>query len=873
MQRDAIPGALRDREQWICWRTECRECGERLAPTTKTCSECEEKATKKPVRPDGSGFASSTDADTWGTLDAAVDAHEGDAVDTDGVGFVFDAEGLVCGVDLDDCRDPETGEVDDWAEAVVDALDSFTEVSPSGTGLHVYCFGFIPDGGYRNDDIGIEMYDSARYFTVTGDHVDETPEGVNQRQDALRDVHAEHIADDQDEDDGAEPPAEPVDIDDAELINRAMGAANGDEFERLWNGDTSMHENDHSRADMALLCHLAFWTGGDRGRMERLFERSGLVRDKWRERPDYRDRSIDAAIAQTTEFYEPNDVPRGPVDIDPDPPDVPEDGPGEEAEAEAAPDGGAAAAAPPGGDDAPAPDPPQQHTWEDVMELFDRNENGTTTRAYNVSAQLLDREHTFVAIRDTDELYYYHPERGFYVRKGETFIAELLEERIPGYVNISRRRNITDQVKGRNYMDIDAFTPPQGKVNVENGVLDLETREREPHDAEYYFTSQLQTPYDPEAETQRWGSFLEETIPDEFERRKLEEYIGYCLEVWHHNREKNLFIVGPRQSGKSTFAHVVQALFGTAPTVTNLTPQQIADTQFDAASLQEAMLNAVNDINATKIEDTGTLKRVFSGERLKLERKHQDAYFGAPKAKHMFTANWLPTVVGQDESLYRRVLIAEFPNKIDDEDRDEQLKSTLEGELSGVLNEALDARERLHEQNGFTNDRDDSATRRKWDSWRDAHKRFLYQQFEITGDSDDVVEKSAYYRAYKEFAGRQGYELKPQQGVTKSLKWVPEISVRDDSYAGLAWRDEDVGDPEATAAQQMGLGDTQDKRVRKVLGWVDDFSTPTSAAPIDDLLDYAEELDFDRDNVSHTIEELLTNGTLNEPEDGAVRRT
>jgi len=453
----------------------------------------------------------------------------------------------------------------------------------------------------------------------------------------------------------------------------------------------------------------------------------------------------------------------------------------------------------------------EERGWNEVMDLFDNTDNNTTTRAYNRAAALLSDIEAFAAIRDSDELYYYDDAEGYYVRKGETFIGELLRQYMPGYTNTNRKRNILDAVKDRNYIAVEEFHPPDGKVNVKNGVLDLDSRELEPHTPEYYFTSQLQTEYHPDAESNAWTEFLESSVENLNDRHKIMEFVGYTLETWHHNREKNLFIVGPSQSGKSTFADTIQELFGVAPTVTNLTPQQLADTQFDAASLKEAMINAVNDINASKIENSGALKRILSGERMKMERKHRDAHFDEPTAKHMYTANWLPRVVGQDESLYRRVLIVEFPNQVPDDKRDEHLKQQLQQEevLSAILNDALDARDRLHEQGGFTADRSREDTRRKWDSWRDAHKRFLYTQFEITGDSDRTVDKDTYYQGYKEYANREGYELRAKQSVTKSLKYTPEVGVTDDYYSGLVWEDRDAADkdtfdvPQADAIKKV----------------------------------------------------------------------
>jgi hypothetical protein len=74
-------------------------------------------------------------------------------------------------------------------------------------------------------------------------------------------------------------------------------------FCRLWNADTAGYAS-QSEADMALCCHLAFWTGKDASRMDSLFRQSGLYRDKW-ERQDYRERTIAKAIERTTETYNP----------------------------------------------------------------------------------------------------------------------------------------------------------------------------------------------------------------------------------------------------------------------------------------------------------------------------------------------------------------------------------------------------------------------------------------------------------------------------------------------------------------------------------------------------------------------------------------
>jgi primase-polymerase (primpol)-like protein len=123
------PKNLGDLPQWVCWRAELREG----------------KATKIPYSPGSGSRARSDDPATWGTLaEAKRSAREGDY---DGIGFVFTASDPFSGVDLDACVDPKSGEIASWASAIVRELDSYTEFSPSGTGLHVLFRAKLPSGG------------------------------------------------------------------------------------------------------------------------------------------------------------------------------------------------------------------------------------------------------------------------------------------------------------------------------------------------------------------------------------------------------------------------------------------------------------------------------------------------------------------------------------------------------------------------------------------------------------------------------------------------------------------------------------------------------------------------------------------------------
>ena len=153
-----IPRELQARRQWVCWRLETRG----------------DRPTKIPCQSNGAN-AKSDDPATWAdfqTVAAVADRFSG-------IGFVFAAEDPYCGVDLDGCRDPETGRVADWARAIILELSTYAEVSPSQTGVKLWLIGKAPiDRGRKiavadverigDKEPAIEVYNDRRYFAMTG---------------------------------------------------------------------------------------------------------------------------------------------------------------------------------------------------------------------------------------------------------------------------------------------------------------------------------------------------------------------------------------------------------------------------------------------------------------------------------------------------------------------------------------------------------------------------------------------------------------------------------------------------------------------------------------------------------------------------------
>ena len=149
------PKEIAGLRQWICWR---------LEPDPKS-----EKPRKIPYDPKTGRKASSTNPDTWASLAEAQAAR--DKYMFTGIGFVFTEDCGLVGVDIDHCRN-EDGSWNECASAILEKWPSYTEVSPSGSGLHIIYRGAMPGKGNKNSTSGVEMYAVARYFTMTGNHLE-----------------------------------------------------------------------------------------------------------------------------------------------------------------------------------------------------------------------------------------------------------------------------------------------------------------------------------------------------------------------------------------------------------------------------------------------------------------------------------------------------------------------------------------------------------------------------------------------------------------------------------------------------------------------------------------------------------------------------
>ncbi len=291
---EVIPPEMKELKQWVIWGMN-------------------EEKPKSPYTPNTPSVgAKANDASTWSDFETAAAAVA--RLGRGGIGF--ELGNGIAGIDLDHVIS-ESGELSAFARSIVDRMNSYTERSPSGRGLHILFS--VSEGaetlrgrlggklGARKSDLGLELYFGEHYLTVTGKPYEEVRPIAERTQEALQ-IYSEYLA--KTEKKKLESIIIPFeqkqyssDISGVELWERMFNAPNGRRIRALYDGDISGYASS-SEAELALCNHLAHYTGNDARRMDMMFRASMLMREKWDEprgSQTYGERTIAEAIRGTPE--------------------------------------------------------------------------------------------------------------------------------------------------------------------------------------------------------------------------------------------------------------------------------------------------------------------------------------------------------------------------------------------------------------------------------------------------------------------------------------------------------------------------------------------------------------------------------------------
>lgn len=645
----SVPKDLADLRQWVCW-------GPRKATD------------KAPVNPITGALASSTDSSTWGTLGQALQRYvtRRDEEKLFGIGFVFSAFDPFTGIDLDDCFDAESGSLDAEALSLVEKIDSYTESSPSGTGVHVIAKAKIPKGKKKSK---IEMYCEDRYFCFTG-RVVASKGKIENRQKEVSDLYRTAFGEHSEP--GKSTLAEPPDalleavrnIPDHDLIT--LISKNEKHFTRLMQGDADFLKKDKSpsSADFNLCILLGRYTRLDTERVEKLFRPSALYRQKWDQRDGtygtYGKRTIAKAFEEIKKknqsLYDPtqpNGV--GPRRLS--------DGTNTDEFIKLA-----------GNRFAWVPD------WNTWLEW-----NGTYWRRGS------DVEVARAARLVSDALWNEWRENTDYKE---------LRQWAKESDCLARQRNIERWARNRLNVNSHDLDQHPHLLACKNGVVDLRTGTLRSGVKQEYLTRGVEWSYLPEAECPIFDQFLEDImLGDEAMVAYLWRVVGYCL-TGETSARAFFILCGTGKNGKSTFARAVQTLLGmrsenyaqTARFETFLQNSRVAgNADPDVAGLAGSRVVVASEVNPGEKHrlDGGKIKQFTGEDWMKARFLYSPEFQFLPVCKIFLVVNDVPQIDETARALYDRLHYVSFDYRIPEEKQDGMLHWRLLGEMEGILAKAV----------------------------------------------------------------------------------------------------------------------------------------------------------------------------------------
>jgi P4 family phage/plasmid primase-like protien len=359
------------------------------------------------------------------------------------------------------------------------------------------------------------------------------------------------------------------------------------------------------------------------------------------------------------------------------------------------------------------------------------------------------KEYTFKTMIDNEDIYYYHNDRGLYVPRGDWLIKEQCELIRPESTTHEIQEAI-NHIKRKTGVERSEFDSNPDILNLQNGLLNIHTRQLSVHSQDYLSVVQLPVTHKPRTVCPKILQFFRDVLRSA-DIHVVLQMIGYCL--YRSNEfEKAFMLFGDGANGKGVLIKLIEALLGQS-NCSHRSLQDLDKNRFAAADLYGKLANTCPDLKSLKLSETGNFKMIVSGDSITAERKFEHPFTFRNYAKPIFSANEIPESDDKTDAFYRRWRIFHFDKKFQNGKEDPRLikELTTADELSGLLNLALICLKQLIHERGF-HDKDVEQTRRDYEENTNDVNAFLYQEckVDITNPEYSVLATDA-YAAYVNF--------------------------------------------------------------------------------------------------------------------------
>jgi len=665
-----------------------------------------QKWAKVPVKLDGKP-ASSTNPATWVDFLTAQKAYENG--NFSGIGFVFTGDDDLVGIDIDDCRDIDSGELSDFAKNIVDSIKGYVEVSPSGTGVKIFTRA-EKFAAHADHDIGFEAYSNGRYFTMTGHKIGgDLPDSPQDLSGVM--------------------PVRPLRTRDA--FENYTPPVDGWDVHRVENELLSHLDPDCGYADwtaVGMALHHQFQ--GDVEALEawdRWSSQSTKYKSSGDHSPSYKWKTFSGGgttlrslIFRVNQKKLKQALDRGEIVLD--------------------------------------ASNPLDHARKFLASLYEV-EGGFRLVHYAQEFFIYNGTH-YISIEEQtirSQLYKMLDKCQKQDKKGNLLpftanpaVINAALDAIKSIVHLANDPNAKPPVW------LDGFEeghPPAEKlISMKNGLFNMDTCTLYPHSLGFFTYNSLPFEYDPTATCPDWLKFLDDAWKDDQQSKNLlQEYFGYILSG-DTRQQKFLNIIGPRRSGKGTINRVLTDLLG-QHNVVSPQMEELCDT-FGLQPWLGKQLASFTDARVTTKSSAGVvsqLLRIVGADTVTVNRKNKEAWSGYLPTRIIVYSNEMLQLAENSNALIGRMLVLIMKNSFWGKE-DHNLAERLSKELAGIFNWAIEGHKNRTARSGerFVQPKSSEASLEMMTELSNPLLSFVEEALAFVPDGE--VDKDDLFACYKHWA-------------------------------------------------------------------------------------------------------------------------
>lgn len=792
-----VPLELKSLRRWVCYNVETIEDG---------------KTTKRPYNPLNGKLAKVNDQLTWNTFNIAINGCV--KYGFDGLGFIL-GNGIF-GIDLDNHPD-ENGEVksneefNELANEFINALDSYSEYSQSGKGIHIICQGKLPEGARRKGSV--EMYDTGRFFAFTGNPIHNVP--INNREQEIIPLWEKYVKTENNFSSNLSTQsryipfgAVKLEMSDEDIINAALHSKNGSDFYRYYHdGDLSYNNNDASKADLSFCNMLAFWCDKDEAQMDRIFRNSALFRKKWDEyrgNKTYGQMTIEAAVRNVANGY---------VKLAPIQPTFKIKNPTKEGNKEDIKQYNEK-------EMKVSEYNPEMNVDENgepifrikqIYKKYSYSDTGNANRFYDYFGELFkfnvtDKCFMFWTgktwIRDVTDIIRKYANKlieilkqeesqieediANYTKSGDKIKADLMK----GILDAARKNSSRVANKaGKDAMlsefkslydvsvESKSFNQDDFLLNTESGIVDLRTGEISSFDKSKMISKNTNIKVSYET-PKNWIKFLHEVFDNgnKEETQQIVDSLQTCLgySLSGSTKEQVMFLLyGNGSNGKSTLTEEMTFVMGDYGDNIQSSILMQQKNNNSSAVYSIAKLQTTRFVETGETDDGGRLaeaqlKALTGGDMISAQYKYGNEFSFKPKFKIWMSTNNKPIIKGTDYGIWRRLFLFPFLNLFEGPNKDKTLPDKLKAESPQILGWCIQGFLKYQENGDLIRPKAITTAIEEYKNQMDVVAQFIEKECML--NESYIIDSKALFQAYKEWAQDNSEYIMKESKFSEELK-------------------------------------------------------------------------------------------------------